>query len=413
MCLKRVYWYRQKTCWSAVMSEAAHKIQRPRLGEPVLLTPGPLTTSYQVKEQMLRDWGSWDGDFRAMTEEMRRRLLALIGDGAEEYDCVPMQGSGSFSVEAMLGTFIPPSGKALVLANGAYGKRSAQTLKYLKRDHIVLDKGDYLPPRGEMVAEILANEPAITHVVAIHCETSSGILNPIEEISHATYGAGRALLIDSMSAFGAIPLNANQIRFEALVSSANKCIEGVPGFGFVIARKAILEAAKGNSHSLCLDLHAQWTHMNKTGQWRYTPPTHVVAAFLEALRAHEEEGGVAARGARYRQNRDIIVDGMRGLGFETLLKDRWLSPIIVTFFCPADPKFKFEQFYALMKRKGFIIYPGKLTKLDSFRIGCIGQMDGDIMHQVVIAAQDALDEMGVANGVPSTAALDERKLLLS
>ena len=395
------------------MSEAPPKIQRPRLGEPVLLTPGPLTTSYHVKEQMLRDWGSWDDDFRAMTEEMRRRLLALIGDGAEEYDCVPMQGSGSFSVEAMLGTFIPPSGKALVLANGAYGKRSAQTLKYLNRDHIVLDKGDYLPPRGEMVAEILAQEPAITHVVAIHCETSSGILNPIEEISHATYGAGRALLIDSMSAFGAIPLNANQIRFEALVSSANKCIEGVPGFGFVIARKATLEAAKGNSHSLCLDLHAQWTHMNKTGQWRYTPPTHVVAAFLEALRSHEEEGGVAARGARYRQNMDVIVDGMRGLGFETLLKDRWLSPIIVTFFCPADPKFKFEQFYALMKQKGFIIYPGKLTKLDSFRIGCIGQMDADIMQQVVIAAQDALNEMGVANGVPSTAALDERKLLLS
>jgi 2-aminoethylphosphonate-pyruvate transaminase len=281
------------------MNDISPKIQRPRLGEPFLLTPGPLTTSYQVKEQMLRDWGSWDGDFRAITQEMRHRLLALIGDGddAKAYDCVPMQGSGSFSVEAMLGTFIPPSGKALVLANGAYGKRSAQTLQYLKRDHIVLDKGDYLPPRGEMVAQILAQDPAITHVVAIHCETSSGILNPIEEISQATYAAGRALLIDGMSSFGALPLDAKQIRFEALVSSANKCIEGVPGFGFVITRKTALEAAKGNSHSLCLDLHAQWAHMNKTGQWRYTPPTHVVAAFLEALRAHEAEGGVVARGA--------------------------------------------------------------------------------------------------------------------
>jgi 2-aminoethylphosphonate-pyruvate transaminase len=397
------------------MNDISPKIQRPRLGEPFLLTPGPLTTSYQVKEQMLRDWGSWDGDFRAITQEMRHRLLALIGDGddAKAYDCVPMQGSGSFSVEAMLGTFIPPSGKALVLANGAYGKRSAQTLQYLKRDHVVLDKGDYLPPRGEMVAEILAQDLAITHVVAIHCETSSGILNPIEEISQATYGAGRALLIDSMSAFGAIPLDANQIRFEALVSSANKCIEGVPGFGFVIARKAALEAAKGNSHSLCLDLHAQWTHMNKTGQWRYTPPTHVVAAFLEALRSHKAEGGVAARGARYSQNRDVIVEGMRSLGLETLLKDRWLSPIIVTFFCPADPKFEFEQFYTLMKQKDFIIYPGKLTDLDSFRIGCIGQMDADIMRQVVVAVQDALDEMGVVDGAPPAAALEERKRLLA
>jgi 2-aminoethylphosphonate-pyruvate transaminase len=388
-------------------------IQRPHLGEPFLLTPGPLTTSYQVKAQMLRDWGSWDDDFRAMTQEMRDRLLALIGDGAEAFDCVPMQGSGSFSVEAMLGTFIPTSGKALVLSNGAYGQRSAQTLQYLNRDYTVLDKGDYLPPRGEMVAQMLAQDPAITHVVAIHCETSSGILNPIEEISQATYAAGRALLIDSMSAFGALPLDANQIRYEALVSSANKCIEGVPGFGFVIARKSALEAAKGNSHSLCLDLHAQWAHMNKTGQWRYTPPTHVVAAFLEALRAHEAEGGVAARGARYRQNRDVIVEGMRSLGFETLLKDRWLSPIIVTFFCPADPKFKFEQFYALMKKKGFIIYPGKLTELDSFRIGCIGQMDAHTMRQVVSAAQEALNEMDVTDGAPPAAALEERKRLLA
>ena len=395
------------------MKAISPEIQRPHLGEPFLLTPGPLTTSYQVKAQMLRDWGSWDDDFRAMTQEMRDRLLALIGDGAEAFDCVPMQGSGSFSVEAMLGTFIPTSGKALVLANGAYGQRSAQTLQYLNRDHIILDKGDYLPPRGEMVAQILAQDPAITHVVAIHCETSSGILNPIEEISQATYAAGRALLIDSMSAFGALPLDANQIRYEALVSSANKCIEGVPGFGFVIARKSALEAAKGNSHSLCLDLHAQWAHMNKTGQWRYTPPTHVVAAFLEALRAHEAEGGVAARGARYSQNRDVIVEGMRSLGFETLLKDRWLSPIIVTFFCPADPKFKFEHFYALMKKKGFIIYPGKLTRLDSFRIGCIGQLDAHTMRQVVCAAQETLNEMDVSDGAPPTEALEERKRLLA
>ena len=395
------------------MKAISPEIQRPHLGEPFLLTPGPLTTSYQVKAQMLRDWGSWDDDFRAMTQEMRDRLLALLGDGAEAFDCVPMQGSGSFSVEAMLGTFIPTSGKALVLANGAYGQRSAQTLQYLNRDHIILDKGDYLPPRGKMVAQILAQDPAITHVVAIHCETSSGILNPIEEISQATYAAGRALLIDSMSAFGALPLDANQIRYEALVSSANKCIEGVPGFGFVIARKTALEAAKGNSHSLCLDLHAQWAHMNKTGQWRYTPPTHVVAAFLEALRAHEAEGGVAARGARYSQNRDVIVEGMRSLGFETLLKDRWLSPIIVTFFCPADPKFKFEHFYALMKKKGFIIYPGKLTKLDSFRIGCIGQMDAHTMRQVVSAAQETLNEMDVSDGAPPAEALEERKRLLA
>jgi 2-aminoethylphosphonate-pyruvate transaminase len=381
------------------------------MGEPYLLTPGPLTTSYEVKQAMLRDWGSWDGDFRAMTAEMRTRLLAMLGDGADTYDCVPMQGSGTFSVEAMLGSFIPRDGKALVLANGAYGQRAAQTLDYLGRAHLVLDKGDYLPPRGHEVATILAADPAITHVVAIHCETSSGILNPLAEIAQAVAAAGRKLLIDSMSAFGALPVEPGQIAFEALVSSANKCIEGVPGFGFVIARRDALLAAKGNSHSMALDLHAQWSHMEKTGQWRYTPPTHAVAAFLQALRAHQAEGGVAGRGARYTANRDALVKGMRAAGFETLLDDQWLSPIIVTFFCPADPAFAFDRFYDCMKARGFIIYPGKLTVVDSFRIGCIGQMDQQIMARVVAAARDSLAEMGVASAAPPALALQERAKL--
>lgn len=393
------------------MTSRNNTIESPRLGEPYLLTPGPLTTSYAVKQAMLRDWGSWDSDFRAMTAEMRRRLLDMLGQGAEVFDCVPMQGSGTFSVEAMLGTFVPRNGKVLVLANGAYGLRSGQTLACLGIEHVVLDKGDYLPPRGDEVAQILADDPAITHVVAIHCETSSGILNPIEEISRATYAAGRKLLIDSMSAFGALPLEVAKIRYEAMVSSANKCIEGVPGFGFVIARKSELEAAKGNSTSMSLDVHAQWATMNKTGQWRFTPPTHVVAAFLEALRAHEAEGGVEGRGARYTRNRDVMVAGMRELGFETLLKDRWQSPIIVTFFCPADPKFVFDEFYSLMKAKGFIIYPGKLTVVESFRIGCIGQMDEHVMRQVVAAAKNTLAEMGVHDATPPTQALIERAKL--
>ena len=389
----------------------AHPITAPMLGEPYLLTPGPLTTSWDVKQAMLKDWGSWDDDFRAMTRDMRTRLLSLIGVGSEAYDCVPLQGSGSFLVEAMLGSFVPQDGKVLVLANGAYGQRAAQTMDYLGRDHIVLDKGDYMPPRGGEVANILAADPAISHVLAIHCETSSGILNPIQEIAAATHAAGRKLLIDSMSAFGAIPLEASDLCYTAFVSSANKCIEGVPGFGFVIAKTAELAAAKGNSHSLCLDVHAQWSVMNKTGQWRFTPPTHVVAAFMTALVAHTAEGGVAGRGARYAKNRDVVVAGMRSLGFETLLDNRWLSPIIVTFFCPKDPAFVFETFYESMKTKGFIIYPGKLTVVASFRVGCIGQMDEHVMTLVVAAAKQALNEMGVISAAPPAAALDERKKL--
>ncbi len=386
-------------------------LPRPKLGEPYLLTPGPLTTSIETKEAMLRDWGSWDGDFRAMTAEMRSGLVELLGDGKEAYDCVPMQGSGTFAVEAMLASFAPKDKKTLILSNGAYGKRAVETMKYLGRPVAVLDKGDYLPPRGDEVARLLAEDPEISHVVVVHCETSSGILNPVEEISDAVAAAGRTLLIDSMSAFGAVPLEPARLRFDAMVSSANKCIEGVPGFGFILAKKSALEAAKGNSHSLSLDVHAQWAHMEKTGQWRFTPSTHVVAAFLEALRAHKAEGGVTGRGARYADNRDVMVAGMRELGFETLLDAQWLSPIIVTFFCPADPAFGFARFYDLMKARGFILYPGKLTVVESFRIGCIGQMDRFVMREVIAAARDVLAEMGVESAAPPAEALIERARL--
>ena len=375
-----------------------------------LLTPGPLTTAPSVRSAMLDDWGSWDDDFKALTAQLRRELLEIAGCG-DDFDCVPVQGSGTFAVEAMLGSFVPPNGKALVLANGAYGQRIVQTLQYLGRAHTVIDKGDYLPPRGSEVAEALDADPAITHVVVVHCETSSGILNPLEEIAEVTRQAGRKLLIDSMSAFGALPLNAAELPFEAMVSSANKCIEGVPGFGFVIARQSALTAAEGNSHSLSLDVHAQWAYMNKTGQWRFTPPTHVVAAFLEALRLHQKEGGRAGRLDRYQRNRDTLVAGMRALGFETLLADRWLSPIIVTFFNPADPAFDFSAFYDAMKAQGYIIYPGKLTEVDSFRVGCIGQLDEEVMRGVVTAADKALQQMGVKSALPPQAALDERAKL--
>jgi len=390
---------------------AQAKIEPPKLGEPYLLTPGPLTTSYGVKQAMLRDWGSWDADFRAMTAAMRSQLLEMIGPEADAFDCVPMQGSGTFAVESMLGSLLPKDSKTLVLVNGAYGQRIVKTMQYLGRAHVVIDKGDYMPPRGAEVSAALAADPAISHVVLVHCETSSGILNPVSEIAEAVKSAGRSLLIDSMSAFGALELQAHEVPYDAIVSSANKCIEGVPGFGFIIARNTMLEAAAGNATSLSLDLHDQWTAMNKTGQWRFTPPTHVVAAFMGALTQHRAEGGVAGRGARYTQNRDVMVAGMRDLGFETLLKDRWLSPIIVTFFCPADPAFEFTRFYEAMKSRGFIIYPGKLTVVDSFRIGCIGQMDADVMRAVVEAARDSLTDMGVASAAPPAIALEERARL--
>ncbi|MHA1524902.1 MAG: 2-aminoethylphosphonate--pyruvate transaminase, partial [Alphaproteobacteria bacterium] len=286
------------------------------------------------------------------------------------------------------------------LTHGAYGQRAAKTLAVMGRDCVVHDTGDYLPadPRDE--EEILARDDTISHVVVVHCETSSGILNPLREIADVVHAAGAKLIVDAMSSFGAIPLSVKEIPFWAMVSSANKCIEGVPGFGFVIAQRRALEEAAGNSPSLSLDLHDQWSTMQRTGQWRFTPPTHAVVAFREALAQHAQEGGVAGRLARYRQNRDQLVAGMRALGFVTLLEDKWLSPIIVTFFYPGDPAFDFERFYEEVKQRGFIIYPGKLTKAGSFRIGCIGQIDANIMTQVLEAVGQACACMGVANCAP-------------
>ncbi len=367
--------------------------------QPYLLTPGPINTTLSVKQAMLQDWGSWDGDFRAMTARLCQQLVALI-DGEDSHVCVPMQGSGTFAVEATLATLVPKDGKLLILMNGAYGQRMGKIMNYLSRDYVALDKGDYEPPRGEEVEAILAADPAITHVALVHCETSSGILNPVEEIAEAVARQGRRLIIDSMSAFGAVAISAKTVQFDALISSANKCFEGVPGFGFSLVRQSALDASKGNAHSLSLDLLDQWQYLAKTGQWRYTPPTHVVAAFLQALKEHAAEGGIVGRHARYQRNQQRLVAGMRRMGFETLLSDEWLSPIIITFFSPGHPNFDFQAFYDRMKARGFIIYPGKLTEADSFRLGCIGQLHDVQIDAVLAAVAAVLDELQLPNGAP-------------
>jgi len=372
--------------------------------EPYLLTPGPLTTSRATKEAMLRDWGSRDSEFIAMNARVRDRLVELVG-GVGTHVTVPMQGSGTFAVEAMLGTFVPRDGKLLILVNGAYGKRMARISEIIGHKFVVYETTEDTPPDPAAVARSLAADAAITHVAIVHCETTSGILNPLEEIATLVERAGKRLLIDAMSAFGAIPLDSRNVAFDAVAASSNKCIEGVPGLGFVICRKAALEETKGNAHSLALDLHDQWTNMEKTKQYRFTPPTHVIAAFDRALAEHTAEGGVAGRGARYRSNCRILVDGMRAMGFKTLLPDALQAPIIVTFRPPADPRFVFETFYDRLREKGYVIYPGKLTVADSFRIGCIGHLGEPEMRGAIAAIRRTLEEMGVKTLAPVAAPL--------
>ena len=366
-----------------------------------LLTPGPLTTSQETKLAMLHDWGSRDTEFIEINRRFRKQLLEMAS-AEPTHVCVPMQGSGTFIVEAVLGSLIPPEGKALILINGAYGRRMTKMMDYLKREYLVHETPEDTVPILTQLDSTLARDSKISHVLVVHCETTSGILNPIDEIANIVARHARSLLIDAMSAFGAIPLEANQIRFDAVMASSNKCLEGIPGMGFALIRKDALERSKGNAHSLSLDLYDQWKNMETTSQWRFTPPTHVIVAFDKALQQFHEEGGVIGRNKRYVENCRILIDGMSRLGFETLLPPQLQAPIIITFKMPEDPKFDFSDFYERVKEKGFVLYPGKLTVAPSFRIGCIGHLFEDDMHQALGAIEKTMGEMGVASGKPSS-----------
>jgi len=330
---------------------------------------------------------------------VRARLLALAG-GETEHACVLLQGSGTFALEAMVASLVPREGRLLVVVNGAYGRRLAHIAERLGRGCTRLESAEHHAPEPEAVARVLDGDARLSHVAVVQCETTSGIANPVEAIADVVASAGRRLLVDAMSAFGALPLDAARVPYEALAASANKCLEGVPGVAFVIARRAALRAAQGNAASLVLDLHDQWRALEADGQWRFTPPTHVLAALDHALSLHAREGGTAARGARYAANCRALVAGMRAQGFETLLPDALQAPVIVTFHAPADPRYVFATFYEGLRKRGFLIYPGKLTEAPSFRVGVIGRVHEPDIARFLQAVAEVTSELGITNRAP-------------
>jgi 2-aminoethylphosphonate-pyruvate transaminase len=387
----------------AALPRAPHaslEILMIRGNDPILLTPGPLTTSLETKQAMLRDWGSWDASFNAITASICKDLVAVV-HGEASHVCVPLQGSGTFSVEAALSNVVPRDGKVLVPQNGAYCQRILKILKYIGRAGVALDVAEDRVVTGAMVEEALKADSTITHVAQVHCETGTGILNQLPEIAQACARQGRGLIVDAMSSFGAIDIDVSKSPIDAIVAASGKCIEGPPGMGFVIVRRSVLEKSQGNSHSLALDLHDQWTYMQKTTQWRFTPPTHVVAAFRVALDQFKAEGGTPARGARYRANCDTLIDGMAALGFRSFLARNVQAPVIVTFHAPPDPAYNFKAFYDQVKARGYILYPGKLTQVETFRVGCIGAIDANEMRNVVSAVSETLKEMRVHRIAPA------------
>jgi 2-aminoethylphosphonate-pyruvate transaminase len=356
----------------------------------LLLTPGPLSTAKTVKSVMFRDWCTWDDDYNTIVERIRRRLVRL-GSDTDEYTTVLMQGSGTFSVEATAITAVPRNGKLLVLANGAYGRRIAEIARRCGIAHEIRDSGELAPPDPERLEAALKADGAITHVAVVHCETTTGMLNPVTTIGNIVKDHGRFFIVDAMSSFGGISMDLKTMGVDYLVSSANKCIQGVPGFGFVIAKKDVLAKTQGRARSLSLDLYDQWQTMeDHHGKWRFTSPTHVVRAFFQALCELEEEGGIAARYSRYRTNQRVLVEGMQRLSFQPLLATELRSPIITAFLSPTNPAWSFSRFYADLKARGFVIYPGKVTDSDTFRIGTIGDVHAEDMVRLIDAVADAM-----------------------
>lgn len=356
-----------------------------------LLTPGPLTTTQTVKEEMLFDRCTWDDEYKSITQKIRSQLLDLTGAEASQYTAVLMQGSGTFAVESVMTSAISDKDKVLIVSNGAYGERIIQMAEYIGLQYAAYRTGYDVHPKEEELRTILNEDQRITHIAMVHCETTTGILNPLDMISGLSREYGKTLIIDAMSSFGGIEIDEAGLGIDYLISSANKCIQGVPGFGFVIANIERLAACQGIARSLSLDLYDQWRGMDKDGKWRYTSPTHVVAAFSKALDELMEEGGVSARFERYRNNNRLLRERMARIGIRAYIAKPVQSPIITTFVFPSD-RFSFEQFYAYIKDRGYVIYPGKLTEVDTFRIGNIGE----IYEQDIVRLCEIIEEyMGV------------------
>jgi 2-aminoethylphosphonate-pyruvate transaminase len=360
----------------------------------ILLTPGPLTTSAQTKDAQLRDYGSRDRAFMALTDGIVTQLNAVV-HGGDTHVCVPVQGSGTFAVEAALGTLLPKSGHALVCINGEYGRRIATICDVSGRRRTIIETPEDQPVTAALVEQALAADISLTHVVIVHCETSTGILNPLEDIAAVVAHYQRGLIVDAMSSFGALAIDARKTRFDAVIAASGKCLEGVPGLGFAVLRKAALEQCRNNCHSLALDLYDQWAAYERSGQWRFTPPTTVVAALAKALEQFHVEGGVAGRGARYRKHCAMLIDGMEKLGFVSFLPRPVQAPIITTWHAPADINYNFNEFYERVGARGFSLYPGKLTQVETFRIGCIGAIGENDIRAALRAIADTAAEMRI------------------
>ena len=363
--------------------------------DPLLLTPGPVSVSHSTKAVMMKDRASGGEEFHADLTLARDYMVKLVGGGAA-YTAIPLPGSATYANEAVIATLVPPGGKLLIHSNGVYGDRLIEICAHNQVAHSVIRTPPFTPSTGAQFEAAMLADPAISHVMVVHCETSTGVLNPLEELAALCKKHSKGLLIDAVASFGAIPLDAKALGFQAVTVSSNKCMQSVPGIGWSVVQRTALENAKGNCRTLVLDLWDQNQHMDRTASFRFTPPTQVLAAFAQACREHQAEGGTPARLARYRASWRRLVDGMRQMGFVTVVPDAFASPIVATFHNPDDPAFSFDMLFQGMKARGFIIFPGRLALADTFRIACMGTVTEQDIGEAMEAVAEVMAEMGVS-----------------
>lgn len=362
--------------------------------DPLLLTPGPVSTSQSVKAAMMRDRASGGEEFHADLMHARAYMVGLVhGEGA--YTAIPLPGSATYANEGVIAQLVPPGGKLLIHTNGVYGDRLIEIAEHLGTSYSVIRTAPFTPPTSVQFEAAIDADPAITHVMMVHCETSTGVLNALDTVAAVCRRHTKGLFVDAVASFGAMEIDARKLGLQAITVSSNKCMQGVPGLGWAIVQNTALENARGHGSSLALDLWDQNQHMDRTTAFRFTPPTQVVAAFAQACREHAREGGTAARLARYQRNWRRLVDGMRQMGFTTVVPDEFASPIVATFHNPDHPAFSFQTLFEGMKQRGFIIFPGRLALADTFRIGCMGDVTAADMSEAMEAIADTLKEMGV------------------
>jgi len=366
-----------------------------KIKEKLLFTPGPLTTAKSVKEAGLRDLGSRDSEFISHVQQIRQKLLALANVESPAYEAVIIQGSGTFGIEATISSAIPKNGMLLNIINGAYGRRISQIARIHSIPLIELIYEENEIPDLLEIESALNKNPLITHVAVVHGETTTGLLNPIADIGLITGEHNKAYIVDAMSTFGAYDIDMKAMNISYLISSSNKCIEGIPGFSYVLAQRSELEKCKYQARSLSLDLYDQWQGLDSNGQFRFTPPVQALLAFHEALNELDKEGGVSGRAERYSVNNAFLVGEMRELGFEIYLPAHLRSYIITSFLYPSHPDFSFETFYSELNKRGYVIYPGKLSKVDCFRIGNIGQLYPADIQNLVDTIESVLHEMNI------------------